>query len=241
MILTKEFSNFVVHLSDWNVGEMKVSWEFSCWKGWIVSVFEVVVKVFQTVQDFKGLGSSSMDCNLLVFLVQIWGLGLKVVADFKLWEFLMSLERKLIEEIRLSNLKVRITVLLKRRKWWSSVVFPHEIYCHQLIKRIILLTKYLDIPLFGPWNDFLVPFFCIRRIVQVKADGVDLEFGVNLVEDLEVVPIKIVHLSLIRLHLLVEVFERLDHELNAVGGEVLVMVWVYLFGGEDKCWDDFLL
>ena len=63
----------------------------------------------------------------------------------------------------------------------------------------------------------------------------------NLVEDLEVVPIKIVHLSLIRLHLLVEVFERLDHELNAVGGEVLVMVWVYLFGGEDKCWDDFLL
>ncbi len=241
MILSEKLGNFMIHLSNWNVGEMKICWEFSCWEGWVVSVFKIIVKVFKAVQNFDGLSSSSMNCNLFVFLVKLRRLCFKIIANFKLWKLFISFKRKLLKGIRLSDFKIWIAVLLKGCKRGCSFVFSHEIDFHQIIKGIILSAEKFDIPFFSPLNDLLISFLSVGSIVQVKPNWVNFYFRINLIEDLNVVSIKIVHFSLKRFYLFIKISKRLYHELDTVWRKIFVLLWIHLFWSEYECRDDFFL
>lgn len=51
VVFPEKLDNFVINFSYWHIGEVKVGRKFSCRQRWIVSVFKVVMKVFESIKD----------------------------------------------------------------------------------------------------------------------------------------------------------------------------------------------
>lgn len=69
VIFAEQLSNFVVDFSYRNIGIVKVGRELGSRQGRVVSVLEVIVKVFEAVQYLQSFASSSMYCNIFIFFI----------------------------------------------------------------------------------------------------------------------------------------------------------------------------
>jgi hypothetical protein len=71
VIFAEQLGNFVVDFSYRNIGKVKVGRELGSRQGRVVSVLEIIVKVFETVQYLQSFFSSSMDCDAFIFFIQL--------------------------------------------------------------------------------------------------------------------------------------------------------------------------
>lgn len=92
-----------------------------------------------------------------------------------------------------------------------------------------------------PLSDLRVPSFRERRVVEIVSNRANFLRFVNLLHNLQAVPIKVVQPSPKCLNFLVQLIQRLNHELHAIVGEVGIVLGDDLLGSEDENGRDFLV